>query len=215
MRERVGIFDMTSFGKLEVSGPGALSLLERVCDSRIDRPVGSVVYTQFLNRHGGIVGDVTVVRLAEQRFRIVTGAATVDADHGWLIRARDPADGAVRIDDRSDDFAVIGLWGPRARTVLAACTPDDVSDAALAYRRALEIDIGGAAVLAQRITYVGELGYELYVAPAWAVAVWDRLMAAGAQHGITACGYRALESLRLEKGYRYFGTDLTAVRHPV
>ena len=214
VRERVGIFDMTSFGKLEVSGPGALSLLERVCDSHIDRPVGSVVYTQFLNRHGGIVGDVTVVRLAEQRFRIVTGAATVDADHGWLIRALDPADGAVRIDDRSDDFAVIGLWGPRARTVLAACTPDDVSDAALPYRRALEIDVGGAAVLAQRITYVGELGYELYVAPAWAVAVWDRLTAAGAQHGITACGYRALESLRLEKGYRYFGTDLTASDTP-
>jgi glycine cleavage system aminomethyltransferase T/glycine/D-amino acid oxidase-like deaminating enzyme len=214
VRERVGIFDMTSFGKLQVSGPGALSLLQRVCDSRIERPLGSVVYTQFLNHHGGIVADVTVTRLAAQDFRIVTGAATVHADRGWLIGALDPADGAVRIEDRSDDFAVIGLWGPLARTVLAAATPDDVSDAALPYRQALEIDVGGAAVLAQRITYVGELGYELYVARAWAVAVWDRLMAGGKRHGIAPCGYRALESLRLEKGYRYFGTDLTASDTP-
>jgi 4-methylaminobutanoate oxidase (formaldehyde-forming) len=214
VRERVGIFDMTSFGKLEVTGPGAVSLLERVCDSRIERPPGSVIYTQFLNRHGGIVGDVTVTRLDEQRFRVVTGAATVDADRNWLIAALADADGSVEIRDRSDEFAVIGLWGPSARTVLAACTRDDVSNTALPYRSALELDVGGAPVLAQRITYVGELGYELYVTPAWAVAVWDRLIAAGADHGIEPCGYRALESLRLEKGYRYFGTDLTASDTP-
>ncbi|HEY2161982.1 MAG TPA: FAD-dependent oxidoreductase, partial [Solirubrobacteraceae bacterium] len=213
-RERVGIIDMTSFGKLELEGAGALALLERVCDSRIDRPPGSVVYTQFLNRRGGIVADVTVTRIAEDRFRVVTGAATVDAAHGWLTLCRRPGDEPVRIEDVSDALAVIGIWGPAARMTLAAVTDDDVADAALAFRRALMIDIGGAAVLAQRITYVGELGYELYIARRWEVQVWDRLIAAGAEHGITAGGYRALESLRLEKGYRYFGTDLTASDTP-
>jgi 4-methylaminobutanoate oxidase (formaldehyde-forming) len=217
-RERVGIIDMTSFGKLEVSGPGALALLERACDNRIDRPVGSVVYTQFLNQRGGIVADVTVTRLEPDRFRVITGAATVDTDRGWLeLNARGRADRAPRaprIDDVSDDYAVIGIWGPAAREVLAAVTSDDVSDAALPFRRALAIDIGGAPVLAQRITYVGELGYELYVARAWAVQAWDRLMAAGAPHGIAPGGYRVLESLRLEKGYRYIGTDLTASDTP-
>ena len=213
-RERVAIIDMTSFGKLEVSGPGSLALLERVCDSRIDRAVGSIVYTQFLNRHGRIVADVTVTRLAERRFRVITGAATVDADRGWLELNRRAGDAAYEICDRSDELAVIGLWGPRSREVLSGCTGADVSDAALGFRQAKTIDIAGADVLAQRITYVGELGYELYVAPEWAVQVWDRLIPAGAEHGIAPGGYRALESLRLEKGYRYFGTDLTASDNP-
>ena len=213
-RERVGIIDMTSFGKIEVSGPGATALLERVCDSRIDRPVGSVVYTQFLNRHGGIVADVTVTRLEDDRFRVITGAATVDADRGWLELNRRADDLPLQIRDVSDELAVIGIWGPRSRDVLAVASGAGVSDAALPFRHARTIDVGGAAVLAQRITYVGELGYELYVAPGWAVQVWDRLMAAGAAHGIAPGGYRALESLRLEKGYRYFGTDLTSSDTP-
>jgi 4-methylaminobutanoate oxidase (formaldehyde-forming) len=213
-RERVGIIDMTSFGKLEVSGPGALELLERACDSRIDKPVGTVVYTQFLNRHGGIVADVTVTRIEQDRFRVITGAATVDSDRGWLELGRGAAGGEVEISDISDDLAVIGIWGPHARQTLAGVTGDDVSNDALPFRRALTVDIGGAGVLAQRITYVGELGYELYVPRRWAVQVWDRLMAAGERHGITPGGYRALESLRLEKGYRYFGTDLTASDTP-
>ena len=109
---------------------------------------------------------------------------------------------------------MIGIWGPRARDVLAAVTDDDVSGEALPFSHARAITIGGAAALAQRITFVGELGFELYVAPEWAVQVWDRLTAAGAEHGIRAVGYRALESLRIEKGYRYFGTDLTASDTP-
>ncbi len=213
-RERVGIIDMTSFGKLELTGPGAVTLLERVCDSRIDRPPGAVVYTQFLNRHGGIVADVTVTRLHEQHFRVVTGAGTVDADRGWLELNRRTGDGHVEIRDRSDELAVIGIWGPRARDVLERASEADLSSAVLPFRHALPIDIGGADVLAQRITYVGELGYELYVAPGWAVQLWDRLMHAGAEYGITPGGYRALESLRLEKGYRYFGTDLTSSDSP-
>ncbi len=196
-------------------GPGALTLLDRVCDSRIDRPVGSVIYTQFCDQRGGIVADVTVTRVREDTFRVVTGAGTVDGDRGWLTLARRPDDPPVEIEDVSDAYAVIGIWGPAAREVLASCTEDDLSDAALPFRRAAPIQLsGGAPVLAQRITYVGELGYELYAPNAWAVQVWDRLMAAGRPHGIAAVGYRALESLRLEKGYRYFGTDLTASDTP-
>ncbi len=213
-RERVGIIDMTSFGKLEVHGDGALALLERVCDSRIDRPVGSVVYTQFLNRHGGVVADVTVTRIEPDRFRVITGAATVDSDRGWLELHRRPGEDELEISDVGDALAVIGIWGPQARLALGAVTADDVSNEALPFRRALTVEIGGAGVLAQRITYVGELGYELYVPRRWAVQVWDRLIAAGEQHGIAPGGYRALESLRLEKGYRYFGTDLTASDTP-
>jgi 4-methylaminobutanoate oxidase (formaldehyde-forming) len=213
-RERVGIIDMTSFGKLEVTGSGALRLLEHVCDNRIDRTVGSVIYTQFLNRHGGIVADVTVTRLGEQRFRVITGAATVDADRGWLELSRRPQHGPVEIRDCSDELGVIGLWGPSSRKLLGACSDDDLSDQTLPFRQARVIDVAGASVLAQRITYVGELGYELYMPRQWAVQVWDRLSAAGIEHGITPGGYRALESLRLEKGYRYFGTDLTSSDTP-
>jgi 4-methylaminobutanoate oxidase (formaldehyde-forming) len=208
-RERVGIIDMTSFGKIEVSGPGALSLLERVTDNRNDRPAGSVVYTQFLNEGGGIVADVTVTRLDEERFRVITGAGAVDSDLGWLRLNVRGEDDVIELRDVSDELAVIGLWGPRAREALAAVTGDDVGGESLPFRQARTIRIGGAEALAQRITYVGELGFELYVAPEWAGQVWDRLLEAGAPHGIEPGGYRALESLRLEKGYRYFGTDLT------
>jgi glycine cleavage system aminomethyltransferase T len=209
-RERVGIIDMTSFGKMHVSGPGALPLLERVADNRIDRPVGSVVYTQFLNDRGGIVADVTVTRLEDSSFRVVTGAGTLDSDLGWLRLNLREEDGSVVLRDVSEELAVIGLWGPRARAVLEGVTEDDVGAQALPFRTARTIRIGGSHVLAQRITYVGELGFELYVPPEWAVQVWDRLLASGELHGIEPGGYRALESLRLEKGYRYFGTDLTA-----
>lgn len=208
-RERVGIVDMTSFGKIEVSGPGALTLLERVADNRINRRVGSVVYTQFLSRRGGIVADVTVTRLAEDRFRVVTGAGYVDGDLGWLRANLREEDGPVELHDVSEELSVIGMWGPRARDVLQAVTVDDVSNGAFSFLTARAIRIGGARVLAQRITYVGELGWELYLDPAWAVQVWNRLMAAGRLHGIVPGGYRVLDSLRIEKGYRYFGTDLT------
>ena len=185
-----------------------------MCANRIDRPVGRIVYTQFLNPAGGIVADLTVTRLSEDRFRIVTGAGAVDSDLGWLALGVDAADGHVTIRDVTEEHAVIGIWGPRAREVLATVTDDDVSGEAAPFSSAREIGIAGARVLAQRITFVGELGFELYLAPEWAVQTWDRLMAAGAEHGIRPAGYRALESLRIEKGYRYFGTDLTAMDTP-
>jgi len=213
-RERVGIIDLSSFGKISVTGPGALALLERVCDNRIDRDVGRAVYTQFLNSAGGIVADLTVTRLAEDRFRLVTGAGAIDSDLGWLRLNADPSDGPVDIADVSEEHAVIGVWGPSARATLEEVTRDDISAEALPFSAAREISIADAPVLAQRITFVGEFGFELYMSPEWAVQVWDRVMAAGGEHDIRPGGYRVLESLRIEKGYRYFGTDLTAVDTP-
>ena len=210
LRERVGLIDMTSFGKIAVEGPGAAALLERVCDAHVDRSPGSVVYTQFLNERGGIVADVTVTRLGEQQFRVVTGAAAIDSDLGWLRLHMRAGDDAVVVRDDTDALCVIGMWGPHARDVLQAVTQDDVSAAAFPFGRGRELDVGGGPVWAQRITYVGELGYELYAEPGWGVQVWDRLSAAGAKYDIRPVGYRVLDSLRMEKGYRAFGSDLTA-----
>jgi 4-methylaminobutanoate oxidase (formaldehyde-forming) len=192
VRERAGILDMTSFGKLELS---ELDVLERVCGARIDRPAGSIAYTQFLDDRGGIVGDVTVTRLADDRFRVITGAGAVDSDRGFLELH------GARVTDVTDDWAVIGLWGPAVRGAL-----EDFP-----FRTAKEIDVGGVSVLAQRMTYVGEYGYELYVRPDDAPRVWDFLMETLQPEPV---GYQALDSLRIEKGYRYFGTDLTALDTP-
>jgi 4-methylaminobutanoate oxidase (formaldehyde-forming) len=213
-RERVGIIDMSSFGKLELSGPGALPLLERVAGNLIDRPVGSVVYTQLLETDGGMAADVTVTRLGHEHFRLVTGAGYVNSDLGWLRLQRRDSDPGVEIRESSDELSVIGMWGPGARDVLSRVTPDGVSDEEFPFMTARPIRIGGAQVLAQRVSYVGELGWELYVEPAWAVQAWDRLMAAGRDFGINPAGYRALDSLRIEKGYRYYGTDLTLLDNP-
>jgi 4-methylaminobutanoate oxidase (formaldehyde-forming) len=202
IRERLGIIDMTSFGKLELS---ELDVLERVCGARIDRPIGSVVYTQLLDDRGRIVGDVTVTRLADDRFRVVTGAGAVDSDRGFL-----ELNGAD-VTDVTDALAVIGIWGPDARKALAAVCYEDVSNEAFPFRTAATVRIAEADVLAQRITYVGELGYELYVDRDSAVAVWDALVAAASPEPV---GYHALDSLRIEKGYRYFGTDLTTSDTP-
>lgn len=213
VRERAGLIDLSSFGKVEVSGSGALGLVQRVFANDADRPVGSVVYGQFLSPRGGILSDVTVTRLDDDRFRVVTGAGSVAADLGWLVVNRRD-DEAAEIRDTSDEWSVIGLWGPRARDILAATTSDAVDDAALPLRRAVGLSVGGAPVTAARISYAGELGWELWVRPSWAVAAWDVLVAAGGDHGLEVVGYRALEGLRLEKGYRYLGTDLTSLDTP-
>lgn len=214
VREAAGLIDMSSFGKIDIQGPGALALLQFVTDNDLDRPVGAVVYTQMLNARGGVVADVTITRLAADRFRLITGAGFVDNDLGWLQAHRARAAGAVTLRDVSEEWTTLGLWGPKARQILQAVTDDDVSNAALPYMTAREIGIGGAPVLAQRVTYVGELGWELYVDPAWAVPVWDALLVAGAPHGLQPVGYRALDSLRLEKGYKYFSADVTMLENP-
>ncbi len=213
VRERAGLFDFTSFGKLDVSGPGALALLQRLADNDVDRPVGSVIYTQFLNPRGGIESDLTVTRWGEDRFRVTTGSNFVASDLGWILMHL-PRDGTVQVRDVTDQFACIGLWGPDARRVLQAVTSSDVSNAAFPYMSARAIEIAGAAVGAQRVTYVGELGWELYVENEHAAAVWDALRGAGRPLGLEPVGYKAVDSLRLEKGYRYWSTDLTPAENP-
>src|SRR5438034_6914184 len=211
-RDRAGIIDMSSFGKVEIEGPGAPALLERVAGNRIDRADGSVVYTQLLESDGGIAADVTVTRLSRDHFRLVTGAGFVNSDLGWLrMQVRDEQ---VQLRESSDDLSVIGIWGPRARAVMERVTRDDVSEEGFPFMRARAISIDGIRVFAQRVTYVGELGWELYVEPAWAGQVWDRLMAGGKEFGVTPAGYRVLDSLRMEMGYRYYGTDMGLLENP-
>jgi 4-methylaminobutanoate oxidase (formaldehyde-forming) len=207
VRERAGIIDLSSFGKIAVEGPGALGLLQRVSANDIDRPVGSVVYTQWCDERGGMVADVTVTRLADDRFRVVTGAGYLASEMAWLRAHIEDDDPVVTIRDVSADLATIGLWGPQARDVVTAAggSADEVGNDAIPPRRAGSFLIGPAPVHAARISYAGELGWELTMTVDWAVAVWDRLRAAGAE----PIGYRAIESLRMEKGYRYYGTDLT------
>ncbi|HET9852084.1 MAG TPA: aminomethyltransferase family protein, partial [Candidatus Limnocylindrales bacterium] len=224
VRERAGIIDLTSFGKIDVSGPGALPLLDWVSANAIDRPPGSTIYTQWLHDRGGIVSDVTITRLAEDRFRVMTGSGYLAADLGLLVEAaaEDARFQDVLIGDETERWSIIGLWGPRARDVLGAVTDDAVDDAALPLRQARTVHIRtstpsgstAADVLATRLSYAGELGWELTVRPEDAGAVWDALVDAGGPHGLEPVGYRALESLRLEKGYRYFGAELTPRETP-
>jgi glycine cleavage system aminomethyltransferase T/glycine/D-amino acid oxidase-like deaminating enzyme len=216
VRERVGLIDLSSFGKVDVAGPAALAVLQHVSANEMDRPVGSATYTQWLEPRGGIVADVTVTRLAEDRFRVLTGAGYLAADLGWLRAAASSlaVEAQVAIDDVTERWTVMGLWGPRARDVLGTVASDPVDDAALPLREARTIHIGGADLLATRLSYAGELGWELSVEPRWAVAVWDAVRAAGEPHGLEPLGYRALESLRLEKGYRYYGAELTSREGP-
>ena len=163
-RERVALFDMTSFGKIDVHGGGALVFLQRLAANDLDRPVGSIVYTQFLNPKGGIESDVTVTRVAETEFRIISGTAFVAGDVGWM-RLHQPDDGSVMIEDVTDRLGCLGLWGPNAREVLQAVSATDVSNLAFPYMTARTVEIKGRTVWAQRVSYAGELGWELYIHP--------------------------------------------------
>ncbi len=212
-RERAGLFDETSFSKLEVLGPGALGLLQHLTANDVDRPVGTVVYTSMLNRRGGIECDFTVTRLALDRFRIITGAAFGTHDRGW-IAAHLPPDGTVSLSDVTGAYVCLGLFGPRARDILAAVTPADLSNAAFPYLTAQELAVGRVPVLAARVTYVGELGWELYAPAEYGLELWDTLWEAGRSHALVAAGYRAIDSLRLEKGYRYWSADITPDETP-
>ncbi len=212
-RERVAIFDESSFAKLEIEGPAAADFLEGLCDNRVARDVGQITYTQMLNGRGGIECDFTVARLAEQRFSIVTGTAFGNHDREWMRRHL-PAGGGVQIHDVTSQRSCFGIWGPRARDVLAALTPADLGDEAFPYMSLREITVGDVPVRALRVTYVGELGWELYCPTEYGLGLWRALWAAGEEHGIVAGGYRAVDSLRLEKGYRVWGADITPDETP-
>ena len=207
-REAAGLFDQSSFAKIDVQGPGAVALLQRLCANRVDRTVGAIAYTQMLNSRGGIESDFTVTRLGEQSFRIVTGTAFGNHDMAW-IRKHLPDDGSVIVNDVTSGLACFCLWGPRARDILQPLTKSDLSNEAFRYMTAAEISVGAVPCLAARVTYVGELGWELYCPTEYGQSLWDALWEAGREHGMRACGYRAIDALRLEKGYRAWGTDIT------
>jgi glycine cleavage system aminomethyltransferase T/glycine/D-amino acid oxidase-like deaminating enzyme len=212
-RRTAGLFDETSFAKLEVVGPGAATFLGRMCANDIDRPVGSIVYTQLLNSRGGIEADVTVTRTGETAFLIVTGTAFGNHDAAWL-RKHLPDDGTVALRDVTSARVCLGLWGPRARDILSATTRDDVSDDGFPFLTAREITVGSVPVLALRVTYVGELGWELYAPTEYGRALWTTVWDAGRPHGLVAAGYRAIDALRLEKGYRVWSSDITPDETP-
>jgi glycine cleavage system aminomethyltransferase T len=209
-REAAALFDETSFAKIEIAGEGAAAFLEHLCANRVARDVGAITYTQMLNPLGGIECDFTVTRLADDRFRIVTGTAFGQHDLAW-IRGHAPEDGSVTVEDVTSKYACLGLWGPLARDVLAPLTTDDLL---FPYMRARELAVGPVPCLALRVTYVGELGWELYCATEFGLRLWDVVWEAGRTHGLVAGGYKAIDSLRLEKGYRVWGSDITPDETP-
>lgn len=207
-RQFAGLFDETSFNKFEVRGKGALDFLQYVCANDINQPVGSVIYTSALNPRGGIECDFTVTRLADDRFFIITGTAFGQHDLSWL-QLHMPEDGSVIIEDVSSAYACIGLWGPKARTILQKVTRTDVSNQAFPYMTAQWLTVGHVPALALRVTYVGELGWEFYSPMEYGLCLWDTLWEAGQPEGMVAAGYRALDTLRLEKGYRYWSAEIS------
>jgi 4-methylaminobutanoate oxidase (formaldehyde-forming) len=212
-RESAALFDETSFAKIELVGPGAAACLEHLCDNRVARDVGAITYTQMLNQRGGIECDFTVTRLAEDRFRIVTGTAFGQHDLAW-IRRHAPGDGSVYAEDVTSRYACLGLWGPASREILQPLTDADLSNEAFPYMRAQELAVGSVPCLALRVTYVGELGWELYCPTEFGLRLWDSIRESGRGHGLVAGGYKAIDSLRLEKGYRVWGADITPDETP-
>jgi sarcosine dehydrogenase len=207
VREHVGIFDQSSFAKYELSGPGAAAALDHICAGYVNRAPGRVTYTQLLNSRGGIEADLTVARLAQDRFYIVTGTGFRAHDLSW-VASHLPKTGCV-LQDVTEAFGTLSLMGPKSRAVLAAVTTTNVTNAAFPFGTVQELVIAGVSLRAMRLTYVGELGWELHVPIAAIGEVFDALMAAGEAAKIRPVGYRALESLRLEKGYRAWSSDIT------
>jgi 4-methylaminobutanoate oxidase (formaldehyde-forming) len=205
-RTSAGLFDESSFAKIEVTGPGAARLLGWLCDNEVARDVGAVTYTQCLNARGGIECDFTVTRTAEDTFMVVTGTAFGTRDLAW-IRRHAPRDGTVRVADVTGQYACFALWGPRSRGLLGPLTPSELD---FPYLTSREITVGDVPVRALRVTFAGELGWELYSSSEYGAALWRTLAATGAVPG----GYRAIDGLRLEKGYRVWGTDLSPDVNP-
>jgi glycine cleavage system aminomethyltransferase T/glycine/D-amino acid oxidase-like deaminating enzyme len=210
-RTTAGLYDESSFAKLEVCGPGAARLLERLCDNRIADEVGRITYTQMLNRRGGIECDFTVTQVAPEVFQIVTGTAFGNHDAAW-IRRHLPHDGSVTLSDVTSRWACFALWGPRAADILRPLTPDPLD---FGYMRMREIAVGDVPVRALRVTFVGEAGWELYCPTEYGAGLWRVLWEAGRPHEVMAGGYRAIDALRLEKGYRVWAADITPDETPL
>jgi heterotetrameric sarcosine oxidase gamma subunit len=210
MRDACGLVDLSAFAVFDITGPWALEAVQSAAVAQMDVRIGRVVYTSLLDERGGFKADLTIMRLGPQRFRVVTGGATGMADMKWFARHL-PADGSAALADLTSAQSTLGLWGPRARTVLQAVTSDDVSHAGFGFGNCREIEIGGVTVLASRISYVGELGWELHVPMEQGARVWDTLTGAGIPHGLVPVGIGVYGTTgRLEKGYRAYGNELTA-----
>ena len=206
-RERVAMFDLTPFATFEVTGPGSLAALQRLTTNEMNKPVGTITYTSMLTSRGGIKCDLTVTRLGANRFMVVTGGAMGLHDLGW-IQAHLPDDGSATVVDISAGQCCVGLWGPKARDLLSRVCEDDVTDAGFPYMTAKHLAIGEVPSLALRISYVGELGWEIYAPVEQGLRLWDILWEAGQPLGVIAAGGGAFDSLRLEKGYRLWGNDI-------
>ena len=213
-RERVALFDLTPFATFEITGPGSLAALQRLTTNQMDKTVGTITYTAMLTPGGGIRCDLTVTRLAEHHFVVVTGGAMGLHDLGW-IQGHVPDDGSVTVSDVSSGRCCIGLWGPRARDLLSRVCADDVTNAGFPYMTGKRIAIADVPVLALRISYAGELGWEIYAPTNLGQRLWDVLWEAGQSLGVIAAGGGAFESLRLEKGYRLWGNDIHTEFNPL
>jgi len=210
MRDAAGLFDLSAFAILDVTGPDALQALQKVAVAQLHVPVGRVVYTSFLDDAGGFRADLTIMRLGPRHFRVVTGAATGMADYKW-IRDHLPDDGSATVGDATSAWATFGLWGPRARDILSRVSADDVSNGGFPFGTCAEIDVSGMTVLASRISYVGELGWELYVPIEQGARLWDMLYEAGQPCGLVPAGIGVYGTTgRLEKCYRAYGAELDA-----
>jgi len=207
VRERAGVFDQSSFAKFMIEGPDAEAELQRICANDVAKPVGSVVYTQMLNQRGGIEADVTVSRLGEQRFYLVTGTGFANHDSAHLRRHFQP-EARARLQDVTSAYVCISVMGPASREILQPIAEADLGNGAFPFATCQQIFIGGAPVIAVRVTFVGELGWELHVPTEYAVTLYDAIKSAGRAHGIKDAGYRAIDSLRLEKGYRVWSADI-------
>jgi 4-methylaminobutanoate oxidase (formaldehyde-forming) len=211
VRNGVGLFDMTSFGKIRVEGRDALVFLQRLCGNDLDVPAGRIVYTQMLNERGGIESDLTVTRLSETAFLLIVPGATLQRDLAWLRKHL--RDEFAIITDVSAAEAVLCVMGPNARTLMQKVSPNDFSNEAHPFGTAKEIEIGMGLARAHRVTYVGELGWELYVPTEQAAHVFETIMEAGPETGLKLCGLHALDSCRIEKAFRHFGHDITDEDH--
>ena len=213
-REAVALFDSTSFAKYSVTGTDAVAALSWICSNDVRKPIGQVTYTQMLNRRGCIECDLTVTRIATDSFYIVTGTGYATHDAHWIrSNFKDAQD--VELKDITDERAVFGIMGPKAREVMGAVTDTDLTDEAFPFMTMQRITIGGTEVYAMRVTFVGELGWELHIPTANATMIYDLLIEAGQPQGMRLAGYRAIESLRLEKGYRIWGKDITPDNTPL
>jgi glycine cleavage system aminomethyltransferase T/glycine/D-amino acid oxidase-like deaminating enzyme len=205
MRQAAGMMDLTGLSIIEVDGPGAVALVDRLCTNRVDGPVGRVAYTCWLTERGGVKRDLTVANMGADRYWMFVGEGTLPMDLAW-VRGLSGADVSVR--DISGAYSAVGLWGPGARDILAGVTNADLSDAAFPYFTGRWIDVGMARCYAMRISYVGELGWEIHIPVDSSLEVWDALNDAGEGRGLVLCGLGAMDSLRLEKGYRLWGVDV-------